>query len=362
MDSASNDAQGQRDAATMSVSELLAAHGSVNEKCASAVSDRVHELLNPPRDLKKERRPHENAKRLKKAISAARQASIADQAGSSSDPSSAAQSQESQKPIIDKDDPEVQSRTVFIGNVPTSIRSGQQLLKKLDFPADDVESCRLRSVPVHEKFNSRVLAGMARGEFASGGYSSNAYVVFKKKHKRTSVGALLDKNGTELKSHTLRVQRMAEAGKFSKFDRKRTVFVGGLPYGCDEDQFRMFFSKKVPVMAVRLIRDKITHSSKGFGFILLGERGDVKTCIDTFHGAKFKDNVLSVTRALTLPEATKRMRRQDATKKKEERARGDNRHRRDPKYQQTKVYFIEKRQKQRAKLARGGGGKSKLPF
>lgn len=47
----------------------------------------------------------------------------------------------------------------------------------------------------------------------------------------------------------------------------KTLFVGGLPWSTKEEELKELFSAYGKVEGVRIIRDKRTGRSKGFGFV-----------------------------------------------------------------------------------------------
>lgn len=50
-------------------------------------------------------------------------------------------------------------------------------------------------------------------------------------------------------------------------DRKRSVFVGSLPFDAEEEELWKFFADCGAIDNVRLIRDKKTNIGKGIGYV-----------------------------------------------------------------------------------------------
>ena len=103
--------------------------------------------------------------------------------------------------------------------------------------------------------------------------SAQGYVVFANVE---SVEKALVMNNTEYESHTIRVDRAEPT-----VEPSRSVFVGNLPYGADEETLRDHFSNVLSdgedlnegegcaIAGVRIIRDKETQKCKGFGYVTL---------------------------------------------------------------------------------------------
>jgi len=120
----------------------------------------------------------------------------------------------------------------------------------------------------------------------------------------------------ELSGHLLRLDRADSGSAFSKFDRKRSVFVGGLPREAQEDDVRQHFSQVGPVKAVRIIRDKATFMCKGIGFVHFADRSHVVKAIQQLHQQPFGplERPLRVTKVLT-EEAAKLQKEQTSMRK-----------------------------------------------
>ena len=79
-------------------------------------------------------------------------------------------------------------------------------------------------------------------------------------------------------------------------DSTRSVFVGNLPYGAEEDLLYMHFSnenKDGNVENVRIIRDPNTHQCKGFGYVLLKNRECVIDAL-RLHDSEFMNRTIRV--------------------------------------------------------------------
>jgi nucleolar protein 12 len=131
-------------------------------------------------------------------------------------------------------------RTVFIGNIPTS--ETVKSIKKLCQEFGEVESVRLRSVPVagtavDEAGNQDLVRKVCANsrEFSDTKGSFNAYVVFKKVE---SVSSALTANNRLVGKRHLRIDKANP----TLFDPKLSVFIGALPHYTDEEHLRGHFA------------------------------------------------------------------------------------------------------------------------
>lgn len=75
------------------------------------------------------------------------------------------------------------------------------------------------------------------------------------------------------------------------------LYVGSLPYSTTEDELREIFSQFGEVVSVRIIIDKFTGKSKGFGFVEMSSKQDAEKAIESVHGSEFKGRTLIVNEA-----------------------------------------------------------------
>ncbi|OII74315.1 uncharacterized protein cubi_01159 [Cryptosporidium ubiquitum] len=199
-------------------------------------------------------------------------------------------------------DPRIEN-TLFVGNVTLHV-SEKELLRKLEIKQNEVESMRFRSLPIHPKFASKKKVGAALECFSGNCSTKNAYIVLKEKERMKQI---IDKfSGAILAGNILRLTPASKGNQFSTFDRKRTVFIGGLPKFCTEDELRKFVNISLNedcVHSVRIIKSATTGKPKGFGFVLFNDRKFVLSSVKILNGAQFKDSNISVTRALSEEEA-----------------------------------------------------------
>jgi cold-inducible RNA-binding protein len=77
----------------------------------------------------------------------------------------------------------------------------------------------------------------------------------------------------------------------------KRLYVGGLSYGTTEPSFQAEFSKAGNVTSVKIIMDKMTGKSKGFGFIEFSNDDEAEAAINMFNGQEFEGRRLTVNEA-----------------------------------------------------------------
>lgn len=198
------------------------------------------------------------------------------------------------------DDGDKLHRTIFVGNLPLSLKR-KQLIKEFS-QFGEVESVRLRSVPILDSKLPRKNA-ILKGQIDDSHDSVNGYVVFKDEQ---SANAALSHNLAELGGNHIRVDRAYPPSKklkgenYCTYDYKRTVFVGNLPFDVkDEELYQLFIGTKAlesSVEAVRVIRDSHTSKGKGIAYVLFKSMNAAKMAIKKNH-FKLRDRDLRLSKA-----------------------------------------------------------------
>lgn len=75
------------------------------------------------------------------------------------------------------------------------------------------------------------------------------------------------------------------------------VYVGGLPYATTENQLQELFAAHGSVQSARIITDKLTGRSKGFGFVEMSSAGEAQDAIRALDGKDFEGRNLTVNEA-----------------------------------------------------------------
>jgi RNA recognition motif-containing protein len=76
----------------------------------------------------------------------------------------------------------------------------------------------------------------------------------------------------------------------------KTLYVGNLPWSTTEDDLMNAFSGQTQVKSARIITDRETGRSRGFGFVEVPDE-DVERVISSMNGADFNGRQLIVNEA-----------------------------------------------------------------
>ena len=75
------------------------------------------------------------------------------------------------------------------------------------------------------------------------------------------------------------------------------LFVKGIEPSINEVALEAYFSQFGKVVSTKIIYDRITWESRGFGFIEFLKKEDGQKAIDTLNGTELKGKTLSVSEA-----------------------------------------------------------------
>lgn len=211
-------------------------------------------------------------------------------------------------------------RTVFVGNLPISMQTRDVSL--LFRPYGYVESVRLRSVPVagtkvpeDEAGNQSLVKKICvnKGKLGDQKGSVNAYVVFREASSvQTAVAAM---NNTVHGDRHIRV----DASTPTLFEPSRSLFIGNLPFLCDEEELRQFFVGLLKrgddaVEGVRIVRDQETLIGKGIAYVLLKDRDAVMAALSLPKTSlKYQKKFQLRVSQCTKPKTQRKRQRTDAT-------------------------------------------------
>lgn len=149
-------------------------------------------------------------------------------------------------------------RTIFVGNVGLNI--GKRKLVSFFSKYGKVEAIRLRSAAPAQPEVSKKEAVIKRKVHPSRS-TVNAYVRFK---TMEMMEAALEANGADFEGTHIWVDRASQP---KAHDRHCAVFVGNLPFECEEETLYKHFERCGEIDNVRIIRDKKFSSGKGFGYV-----------------------------------------------------------------------------------------------
>ena len=75
------------------------------------------------------------------------------------------------------------------------------------------------------------------------------------------------------------------------------LYVGGLPYSVTDGQLQEIFSAHGSVESARVISDKFTGQSRGFGFVEMGSGSEAQAAISGLNGTQYDGRTLVVNEA-----------------------------------------------------------------
>ncbi|CAI4780394.1 CQI_4a_G0048360.mRNA.1.CDS.1 [Saccharomyces cerevisiae] len=223
-----------------------------------------------------------------------------------------------------EDELEKAERTVFIGNILSTVITSKKVYKefkklfgtnpiaeteesgnekeeesskKSDNNKFAIESIRFRSISFDEALPRKV--AFVQQKFHKSRDTINAYIVYKNKSAVRKICSNL--NAVVFQDHHLRVDSVAHP---APHDKKRSIFVGNLDFEEIEESLWKHFEPCGDIEYVRIIRDSKTNMGKGFAYV------------------QFKD-LQSVNKALLLNEKPMKSQKQEDenTKKPTKKAR-----------------------------------------
>jgi RNA recognition motif-containing protein len=75
------------------------------------------------------------------------------------------------------------------------------------------------------------------------------------------------------------------------------IYVGNLSYNATEETVRQAFESFGQVISARIIKDKYTGQSRGFGFVEMPEQSQAQAAIKSLNGKEFLGKQMSVNEA-----------------------------------------------------------------
>ena len=75
------------------------------------------------------------------------------------------------------------------------------------------------------------------------------------------------------------------------------IYVGNLVFDVSENDLREAFEQFGEITEIRLIMDKYSGKSKGFGFIEMPSKAEAEKAIEEMNGKEFKGRALNVNEA-----------------------------------------------------------------
>lgn len=72
------------------------------------------------------------------------------------------------------------------------------------------------------------------------------------------------------------------------------IFVGSLPWGIDDQKLADLFSEYGQVISAKVIKDRDTGRSKGYGFVEMNSADDAQKAIDALNGTEIEGRKIVV--------------------------------------------------------------------
>lgn len=78
-------------------------------------------------------------------------------------------------------------------------------------------------------------------------------------------------------------------------DQKTNLFVGSLAYATTDDTLKEFFEQIAPVASARVITDRESGRSKGFGFVEFEDAANNQKAVDELNGKELDGRAITVS-------------------------------------------------------------------
>ena len=75
------------------------------------------------------------------------------------------------------------------------------------------------------------------------------------------------------------------------------LFIGGLSYGTTEEALQNAFAQAGNVVSAKIIMDRATNRSKGFGFVEMGSDEEAQAALDMWNGKDLDGRTIRVSEA-----------------------------------------------------------------
>ena len=77
-----------------------------------------------------------------------------------------------------------------------------------------------------------------------------------------------------------------------------TIYIGNIPYSLKEADIEQLFAEFGSVLSVKIISDKFTHRSKGYGFVEMENEAEGEKAIENLNGKDVLGNTSGLTPAV----------------------------------------------------------------
>jgi RNA recognition motif-containing protein len=84
------------------------------------------------------------------------------------------------------------------------------------------------------------------------------------------------------------------------------IYVGNIPYSATDADLQQLFEAHGSVTSARIIIDKMSGRSKGFGFVEMPDNDEAQKAIDAINGSDFQGRPLRVNESQPRPRSNDR--------------------------------------------------------
>ena len=99
----------------------------------------------------------------------------------------------------------------------------------------------------------------------------------------------------QVKARGIAAVRTADV--FSKKESTMNIYVSNIPYQTTEDELRDAFAGFGNVSSARIIKDKMTGKSRGFGFVEMGNDDEARAALEGMNGAELTGRKINAREA-----------------------------------------------------------------
>ena len=86
----------------------------------------------------------------------------------------------------------------------------------------------------------------------------------------------------------------------------KRLYVGGLPYETTDDELKELFSEAGAVESAKVVTDRYSGRSRGFGFVEMTNDDEAQKAIDSMNGKQVGERTITVNEAKPMGERSER--------------------------------------------------------
>lgn len=186
---------------------------------------------------------------------------------------------------------EKNSKTIFLGNVPSDIINHPKKLKKQFVQYGPIVAIRFRSI-AFSKALPRKVAFITKALHEKRN-TVNAYIEFETSESAQNALAF---DGQLFEGNHLRIDLTEKNHSKEQLDSKASVFIGNLPFDAHDEALWKLFDG-LDIHHVRIIRDRKTNVGKGFAYVQFNEKSNVELAIK-LNGALVSNRPVRISRSV----------------------------------------------------------------